>query len=195
MSYYYLITSLPALSLGQAPISEEAFVSRCEAELSARDLRKVQAVATVPATDEAPMAPPFTAAWNHLEIQLRNAIARIRAAKRSIDATHILRPHGGFSTLIEDAVEDAWTQPTPLAREKALDTVRWQLLDDLVGPDPFSFNVILAYTIKRKLAERWSRMDSDTGWQKAQNTFEQQPAGRGRSYEPETAGSQTGAQN
>jgi len=194
MSYYYLIASLPALTLGQAPITEDDFQTRCQAELTDRDLQKVQELASIPA-GEAVLSTPFAGAWNDLEIQLRNAIARTRAARRQLDTTAIVRPHGGFSTRIEEAVENAWGQPNPLAREQALDQLRWLLLDDLTGPDPFRFDVILAYTLKRRLAERWARMDDEKGWQSVQQTIEQQPAGQGRDPQPEPAGSNAGPEN
>jgi len=193
MSYYYLIASLPSLSMEQAPISEEEFQSRCEAELTVRDLEVLRELEKV-LLAEPGITHTFNTAWSNHEIQLRNTIARIRAAKRQSDADRVLRPHGGFSALIDDAIEHAWAQPTPLAREKALDALRWQMLDDLQGPDPFSFRVILAYAVKRRLAQRWASMDAEAGWTSAAETFEQQPAGRDRQNEPETAGGKTGTQ-
>ncbi|MFU8780363.1 MAG: DUF2764 family protein [Kiritimatiellia bacterium] len=194
MSYYYLIASLPALAMEQTPISEEAFHTRCQAELRPRDMQAVYAAEATPDPDLA-TSQSFVRRWNDHEIQLRNTIAQTRAAKRQIDASRIMRTHGGYTTIIEDAVETAWNQPTPLDREKALDKLRWKLLEDIQGPDPFSFNVILAYALKRKIAQRWAVMDETTGWEKARTAFEQEPAGTNRQHEPETAGIESGTQN
>lgn len=192
MSYFYLIASLPALSLGQVSMPAGAFHARCEAELAPRDLQTLRELDQEP-TPPADATHSFTAAWRDYETQLRNAIAKVRAARRQTDATRLLRPHGRFSPAIEDAVEQAWTMDSPLDREKALDRLRWTLLEELQGVDPFSFRVILAYALKRRIAERWSTMDAETGWKQAQQVFEQQPAGQGRRYEAETAGGHIGS--
>ncbi len=194
MSYYYLIASLPSLAMGQDPISAKAFMTRCAAELSQRDYDVLQQIDQLPLPEDTPKN-AFVRSWNNLETQLRNATARMRASKRHKDATPILRSHSGYATIIEDAVENAWAQPNPLERERSLDKLRWTLLDALQGPDPFSFNVILSYAVKRSIAERWSQMDDETGWEKARESFEQQPAGRDRQDEPETASLETGSQN
>ena len=193
MSYYYLIASLPSLQMEQAPISEEAFFARCESELSARDYQTLQLLDSIPLPENA-ASNAFVNSWNNLETQLRNAIAKIRASKRQTDASRVLRSHGGFATIIEDSVENAWAQSNPLDRERSLDALRWQLLDDLAGPDPFSFRVILSYAAKRKIAQRWGQMDADTGWKQAQKSLEQQPAGEGRQDDSETADENVGSQ-
>jgi len=194
MSYYYLIASLPSLAMGQEPITEKEFLTRCAAELSQRDYKILRQLDEMPLPEDTPKT-AFVRSWNNLETQLRNATARMRASKRQRDATPVLRTHGGYATIIEDGVENAWAQPNPLERERSLDKLRWTLLDDLQGPDPFSFSVILSYAVKRSIAARWSQMDSETGWKKAKERFEQQPAGQDRQDEPETASLETGAQN
>lgn len=197
MTYFYLIASLPSLALDQKPISREEFETRCEAELSARDWSAIQRVTQVPfpATDTNPIQNSFLRDWNNYETQLRNAIAQKRAAKAQRDPASILRPHGNFTLQIETTVESAWNQTSPLEREKTLDHLRWQLLDNLQGTDPFAFRILQAYAVKRTIAERWAQMDEDTGWKQAQAAFEQQPADENRQTEPETAGQMTGSSN
>jgi hypothetical protein len=193
MSYFYLIASLPLLDMEQPPIPEDVFMMRCEAELSNRDFRAVQQLNQVPyPADDVSYA--FTRIWRDHEIQIRNTVAKLRASKRHMDASRLLHDHTEYTTQIDDDIEKAWTQPTPLEREKALDHLRWNLLDNLQGPDPFSLNVLLAYTVKRRLAQRWSSMDADAGWETARATIEQNPAGASRQLEPETAGHEAGAQ-
>jgi hypothetical protein len=114
MSYYYLIASLPSVAMGQAPISEADFHARCVAELTPRDLQAVRDAEAVPES-EIPSHHAFVMHWNNHEIQLRNAIAKRRAAKRQIDASRMLRSHAGYTSMIEDAIENAWNQPNPTA--------------------------------------------------------------------------------
>ncbi len=195
MSYYYLIASLPALEIGQTPMSADAFDMRCQSELSPRDFQTVQSLNNIPFPQDAARN-TFVNAWNNQETQLRNAVAKVRASKRRADVSHVLRPHGGFSTLIENMVENVWAQKNPLERERGLDQLRWKLVEELQGPDPFSFKVVLSYAVKRKIAERWSLMDADAGWQKAQEAIEQEPEENLRQQDPETADQQqVGSQN
>lgn len=194
MSYFYLIASLPSLDFGQPPITEDAFLTRCDAELSPRDFRSVQQLNQHPFPSN-DASHSFARAWRDHEIQIRNGIAKIRAAKRHMDASRLVHTHAAYTTQIDEAIENAWTQPTPLEREKALDQLRWHLLENLQGSDPFSFKVLLSYTVKRRIAQRWTSMDTDEGLKCAQKTIEQEPAGQARSSESELAGPNTGSQN
>jgi hypothetical protein len=163
MSYYYLLSSLPCISLeSKPPISLDAFRASCADQLSAGDQRALEGILE---KDLASVehAHPFVAEWNARETQLRNASARLRAAKRQTDAGPFVRAHTGFDVAIEERVEDAFSQATPLAREQALDQIRWNVLDELVGPEPFSAAAVLAYGVKLQMTERWAAMDSTLG--------------------------------
>ncbi len=185
MSYFYLIASLPAVSMEHPPLSAEAFASRCEAQLSVRDQQHVQDVLKEPLPPAA-AAHPFCRAWRNREVQVRNAIAKIRAARRHADASRVIRTHAGFSACLESAVEAAFALPSPLEREKALDQIRWNSLEELQGVDPFSFTVVLAYAVKQRIASRWATMDKDAGWQHASQSIEQQPTRDTPSRDSET---------
>lgn len=163
MSYEYLIASLPALiTLDSPALPAEEFASMCESQLAARDQQTLAQAMHAPAPpDEAKHH--FVARWRDRETQLRNACARIRASRRKVDVIRAIRPLGDFSPSLEDAVEQAFDQQSPLEREKALDRIRWNALEELAGPAPFSFDHILAYALKRRIAERWQAMDQDRG--------------------------------
>ena len=162
MSYYYLISSLPGITLDASPeLSLDAFRSLCADHLSQGDGLALTCVLDL----EAAQAPthPFAASWGARETQLRNAAVRLRAAKRQQDAGSFLRDHTGFDVGLEEGVEEAFNQPHPLARERALDQIRWQVLDELAGTDPFGSGAVLAYGVKLQIAERWADMDQAAG--------------------------------
>jgi len=163
MSCFYLIASLPALTFLQKPlISPDAFQALCEAQLGASDYRAAVLLAQELDPDaEAISNHPFVARWQAREIQLRNAIARARAARRKRDAAGSIRTHTGFDTGIEEAVENAFSLPNPLEREQALDRLRWTVLDELAGVDPFAVSVVLAYAVKLRIAQRWAALDTE----------------------------------
>ncbi len=161
MSYYYLASSLPSISLDQKPaISLDEFRSSCSDQLSADDANALNCVLDF---NSERVDHPFVNCWTARETQLRNASARLRAMKNGNDAIDFLREHTGFDVGIEDRVEEAFNQSNPLKRERALDTIRWRILDELSGTDPFSSDAVLAYAVKLSLSERWAIMDQDAG--------------------------------
>ena len=175
MSCYYLIASLPRLTLDEKPlIAAEDFRALCHGQLGDQDARAVDALVDGPdyGGGTGGDVHPFVAAWQAREIQLRNAVARARAELRKTDAAGSIRPHTGFDTYIEDAVESAFDLPTPLEREKALDRLRWRILEELAGVDPFSPSVALAYAVKLRLAWRWAGMDPDRARRQVESVLE-----------------------
>ena len=163
MSYYYLISSLPGISIDAKPaINLADFRASCADQLSPGDQQALEVILEPPALPEA-QSHPFVAQWHARETQLRNASARLRAAKRQIDAGEYIRTHTGFDVGLEESVDDAFAQATPLAREQALDRVRWRVLDELTGSDPFSAAAVFAYGVKLRISERWASLDAETG--------------------------------
>ncbi len=163
MSYYYLISSLPGISPEASPsISLDEFRTSCADQLSATDMGALEAILLDDAgTDD--HSHPFVARWRARDTQLRNASARLRAARRQIDAGEFVKSHTGFDVGIEEQVESAFAEATPLGREQALDRIRWSVLDELVGPEPFSAAAVLAYGVKLRIAERWATLDAEAG--------------------------------
>lgn len=165
MSTYYLISSLPMLSLDSQPlITAEAFVEACRAQLNAEDADAAEALLR-----NTPSQHPFVLAWRDKDAILRNAIARARARLTDTDAERWIRPTEGCDTGIDLLVDDAFEQPDPLKREKEIDEARWLIAESLQGYDPMSVSVALGYAIKLTLALRWANLNANVG----RETFEQ----------------------
>ena len=165
MSTYYLISSLPMLSLESQPlITAEAFVEACRAQLDTEDADAAEALIRNSASQH-----PFVLAWRDKDSLLRNAIARARARLADTDAERWIRPTEGCDTGIDILVDDAFEQPDPLKREKELDEARWLIAEFLQGYDPMSVSVALGYAVKLTLALRWANLNADLGCE----TFEQ----------------------
>ncbi len=161
MAYYSLVASLPHLNIGdEPPFSTEDYVENCAQWVTEREteiLRKVL-------LQEPDIAPcPLCKIIYDLECQIRNAVARHRGQKLGIDAKEFLQPHDGFSGEVETLVTDAFAQSDPVELEQHLDRGRWNLVEQLVGQNPFGFEKVLAYGIQLKIVERWDRMDVSTG--------------------------------
>lgn len=160
MSRYYLMASLPTLTLGSAPsISYGQFRAACAAQLGRRELSELDAL------EESVGRPAgrFARRWSERETQLRNAIARARAARLEADATPFLRPEAGLDVALRHAVAGAFARHTPAERELDLDRIRWAALDELGGLNPFSAEAVLAYALKLKLCGKWAALAPEPG--------------------------------
>ncbi|MCG2658939.1 MAG: DUF2764 domain-containing protein, partial [Kiritimatiellae bacterium] len=180
-SYYYLVASLPALFLDEeSPITPAEFMAACDQWLDADDARDIHCLmdnhsACAKASDFAKATPDTTAdrpecvkgacanQWLARETEIRNALARLRAAKVRVDAEPFLRPCRELDLYTEKAVAEAMSRPQPLERELGLDRLRWSLLDDLSRFDPFGLPAVIAYALKLKLVERWSALTVEKG--------------------------------
>jgi hypothetical protein len=163
MAYYALVASLPHLKIGdELPFSTEEYIENCAQWVTEREteiLRKVL-------LQEPDIAPcPLCKLWNNIETQLRNAVAKHRGQKLGVDYKEDQQPFEGFMGEVETYVNDAFAQNDPVELEQHLDRGRWNLAEQLIGQNPFSFEKVLAYGIQLKIVERWNRMDVSTGKQ------------------------------
>lgn len=173
MSIYFLAASLPMLSFeGEPPVSLDDFRQRCHEHLSGRDST---ALDTLLSEGTAPSRHPFVRAWRDREIQLRNAIARIRAQRKGLDAGPFLQAQEGFDSYIDKAVADAFARPNPLERERALDRFRWVQIEELAGFDPFTGRAILAYALHLQILLRWAAQDQSKGIERTELLVAQNP--------------------
>ena len=160
-SYYYLVASLPTLFLDEEPpITTAEFLAACDRWLDADDARDIRGL-----MDNHPEWAKATCVhqWQARETEIRNTIARLRAAKARVDAEPFLQPCRELDVFIEKSVAEAMSRPHPLERELGLDHLRWSLLDDLLRFDPFGLPAVIAYAVKLKLVERWSTLKVEKG--------------------------------
>lgn len=161
MTYYFLVASLPALSLGAPPpLSQEDFLSQAERLLVPADRAALHALLE---GDEESARDPFARRWFAMETQLRNALARTRAARLGVDPGPYQVPHEGFSNYIEMAVLDAFAKANPMERALTLARFRWSLLDEWTRETPFGFEAVQAYALKLQIVHRWGAMTDDKG--------------------------------
>jgi hypothetical protein len=161
MNHYFLIASLPLLHLGQRPpITLPAFLQTAEEHLPPGTMAVLRDLLEA---DGRHSADAFAREWFDSETELRNASVRLRARHRGISPDGFLRPQRGNRVYLQSAVADAFQAPNPLEREKALDQIRWRILDELAGLDPFSLETINSYALKLRLAWRWAAFDPEKG--------------------------------
>ncbi len=171
MSYYYFAASLPSLQLdGELPFTFSSFKALCHAHLT-------PAHAALLSSREAlrsdATAHPFVRAWHEQEAQIRNAVVTHRATRKNLDPADHVRQEISYDGPTETAVADAFSNSNPLSRERALDEFRWQQLSERAGFDMFSLESILAYGLKLRIVERWSKMNEEDGRVRAEDLIEQ----------------------
>ena len=158
--HIYLVSTLPYLRFGDKPsMNADAFRAACVGWLSDAELAQVDAALE----DREPAMTGCAAAWWNSEVQLRDAVVRVRAKNRGTDASPFIKPYDGFSATIEKMVTDAFTRPDPLEQEMELDRARWTLVEELAVAAPFGFEAVLAFAVKVRIAERWAAQDEEVG--------------------------------
>lgn len=173
MNYYFLVASLPMLSMDEPPpLSTTEFEATCADQLCAKDQK---ALSLVLAQDmDSSATHPFIGQWRDAETQLRNAVVSARSTRHKQDPDAYLREQTGFSMTVLHAVSEAFSRENPLDRERLLDRLRWKQSDELAGMNPFSGDAMLSYALKLKLAERWATMDTDKGNETAEAILNKQ---------------------
>lgn len=174
MKYYFFAATLPGISLDSPPaLSFADFRQHGQDQLTPADRAVVDTLAEhdLPEEHVTRTLPAFYRRWYAMETQIRNAAARRRGAATGIEAAPYLREHDGFRVDIEEAVDAAFAQPSPRDRERALDGLRWRLLEELAGTDPFTSDAVLAYACRLRLSERWAALTRTAGEQKFDETM------------------------
>jgi len=161
MNLPYLLASLPHLMFdAPAPLGAEAFLTACREQLSERDAETAGALLR----GEKSRA-PFALAWMEYEKQLRGAVAQWRIARRKVAGAS--RSHG--VTWERDAPatftweQDAPATLDPLARDTALDRLRWNKAGEMEGLVPMTLDALFAYAVKLRISLRRSAMTREAG--------------------------------
>lgn len=159
MNYYYLISSLPSLTLETAPpFSFAEFVKLCSEHLTKNDLGTLL---SLDSETEEPIKNSCVRSWKDRESLLRNALTKLRAVRLKKDAAPYIRETEISDSRADKIASEALARDNPLDRELLLDKFRWQQAEELAGFNPFSSDALIAYALKLKLAERWAGFDEE----------------------------------
>jgi len=162
VSYYYVVASLPLMFFGDPPaVRPSEWRRQLQGVLPEPDLVFVDAFLEGRHVGGC----RFAEQWRAKEMQLRNAVARARAARLGLEVQSHLQPHDGYDMAIEDAVINAFTKENPLERERELDRCRWHIAEELAWGELFRLETILAFAVKLRIAERWAALRNEAGQQ------------------------------
>ena len=168
--YYFLKASLPGLMFGKEPdLTLEEFDTRCAEELSAERMAALkQAAMPVP-------RPPETGNFKSrlmTEFTAKEQYLRTRIAERRSSHANLCKlpdPPVYFPE-IDHAVALASSADEPLEREKIIDRLRWQIIEELDCGDEFGFESLCAYRLKLAILAKYSALDADRGKENFNNS-------------------------
>ncbi len=161
MAMYYLTASLPPLALDDpAPVSLDEFLASNAAQLSEEEMTELRRIESA---DSEGFRHPFLVRWRDFDIQLRNALARIRSTTAKENPASFMREHDGFDMRVERVAIEAMGMDDPLARELMLDRYRWDVIDNMVLSERFSVGEVYAFALKLRMVERWQTMTDVLG--------------------------------
>jgi hypothetical protein len=171
MNYYYLMASLPMLSLEKELMtSSTQFLSLCRDTLSEEQYQQLEAVSLVPGV---PSCCQVDARWQAYETVLRNCVAHQVAHKTKADPIPYLKDEEDAFMGLEKEVEDAFDGSNPMQTEKRLDSMRLNVLDDLATGHDFDFEALFIYRVKLLIVEKWNSLTKALGQEKVDKTVVQ----------------------
>ena len=180
---FYLVAGLPMLDMDEAPPwTPEEFNVQCEGVLEPDDARELRCFVEDRAQEG---QSDFARWWADLDTQIRNTLARLRAARLGVDARSWQRMHSGFDVTVEQGVLDAMQHANPRERELGLDRCRWAALDDRTAAHPFGFETVCAYALRLRILQRWAGLDAETGRERIETFIAEQT---NQALEPERIG-------
>ncbi len=182
--YYYLISSLPTLSLddtsSKPKITVSEFDQLCFETIANDEYKLIEQISLAPksamiegdddgafltnAHSEANVDRNVTIAWYKWEMCLRNSIAKKRAL-RNRDLSDLLQTEYDFFSEIERCVQNAYSSTNPLERENLFDNLRWNFLNELENNHQFDFGFLCVYKIKLLLVSKRFHRDVDVAYE------------------------------
>lgn len=179
-NYHYIIASLPAISQDWkfGDRTAEGLIGEIKGLSTSRDLETIGLVEKGFSDDS--LNPDFyREALSHkvsfirryytFDLNVRNSKVRFlnKALGREEDRDVIVLQEDGEDTSASfpeaAQLENILQGKDILARERAIDSLYWNKLDELTLMHYFDLDVILAFILKLHIIDRWHRLDEQTG--------------------------------
>ncbi len=160
--YYYVITSLPYLSLSEElPIRKDDFLANCQKYIKKTDFDILESISLFDAEkDEVSL--DVIRRFFKWETGLRNSLVRLRAESLGLEPDEFIRDEivDHFQALL---AEEAFNADSPLMAEEILNKARWRYLDELEFEHYFDIERLVIFFIKLQILERTSSFDAEEG--------------------------------
>ena len=174
-NYEYIISSLPAISLdwkfGEGT-SFDTYVGWIKSQLSGSDIKVVDRLldgfkdenltkefyeAALKDSDR------FLKEYFTFDLNVRNGKARFlnKAFERPLDQDTIMLETGEFAE--GQRLEEALNAPDLLSRERGLDSLMWDKINEITTFNYFDLDAILGFIARLHIIGRWFALDEKTG--------------------------------
>ncbi len=174
-NYEYIISSLPAISLdwkfGEGT-SFDTYVGWIKSQLSGSDIKAVDRMldgfkdenltkefyeAALKDSDR------FIKEYFTFDLNVRNGKARFlnKAFERPLDQDTIHLDTGEFAE--GQRLEEALNAPDLLSRERGLDSLMWDKINEITTFNYFDLDAILGFIARLRIIGRWFALDEKTG--------------------------------
>jgi hypothetical protein len=161
--FYYQVSALPMVRFGEpAPLSLAAFGDFCRGQLPEAEAAALARVSLEPTG--VPCC-EVERRWQVWETYARNCLVRWRATRLGVDGAEFLRPDDDVFPGDRRRIEEIMSDPDPLNRERELDRLRWQRLDDLAVEHDFDLGALVLYALRLGLACKWAGRSEPAGRQ------------------------------
>ncbi len=172
--YYYIITSLPHLSLSEGPyIRKDEFLATCKDYLKRADFDMLESVNLFD-TEENDVFPSAIRRFFRWERGMRNVLVRLRAKSMGLGPDQFISGEIADHSQVLLA-EEAFNAISPLMAEEVLNKARWKCLDELEFGHYFDIERLVVFFIKLQILERISSFDIEEGMERL-NTIVNQGA-------------------
>ena len=174
-NYEYIISSLPAISLdwkfGEGT-SFDTYVGWIKSQLSGSDIKVVDRLldgfkdenltkefyeAALKDSDR------FLKEYFTFDLNVRNGKARFlnKAFEKPLDQDTIRLDTGEFAE--GQRLEEALNTPDLLSRERGLDSLMWDKINEITTFNYFDLDAILGFIARLRIIGRWFALDEKTG--------------------------------
>ena len=174
-NYEYIIASLPVQGKDAGVADADAVLAEIRSQCSKSDNALIDKL-TDSFNPDCLTEDFYKSAWSSRNGFLRYYLIfdlKVRNAKVRYLNTRLGRPVSqDLMPLPEDAPEEFDEEVSVnailerddiLEREKGLDDIMWEKADELVQSHIFDIDIILSFIAKLKIAERWSKLDPESG--------------------------------
>jgi len=153
--YYYLIASLPYLSLGGKEfISSGEFAAECGKWLAPNDLKVLEKIDAKNTGDKEiePDTDDVVEQWKTFKQNLEEGLDAVRLAKRS-----------PAKVRVPEMLTAVFEQGTPLAMEKSIERLKWDFAEQRESWYQFDISWLFLYLLKVRVLERLASFDRRKG--------------------------------
>lgn len=174
-NYEYIVASLPVISAGyRGELDCDDIVEQIREQLSGADSKSLQTL--LDGFNGENLTPEFYQSalksrerfireYFSWDLDLRNCkvefLNKALGRPEGMDIMSISEEEREFER--KEEVMAALEVPDLLKRERNLDDLMWEKIDEIQGMDVFSINVILGFVAKLQIIARWLKLDEQTG--------------------------------